>query len=114
MGRYLRVPFHMTPLLLVATFTVGMVIAVHAGMGGIPLAIVLVSWFFKYCFVLLDSIVAGEDEPPVLAVEMVNPLSEQRPLLAAGLIGGECALVVSVHHHLGWLGGFIAGAAVIL
>src|SRR5205814_2719767 len=37
------------------------------------------------CFVLLDSVVAGEDEPPVLSIEMVNPVSEQRPLVLAAL-----------------------------
>jgi hypothetical protein len=101
MVRHLLLPLHATPLLLVVTFSFGSLIAWKAGFAGIPLAVVLISWFFKYCFVLLDSIVAGEDEPPVLSVEMVNPVDEQRPLMTALLIGAECAGVSALEQHLG-------------
>jgi hypothetical protein len=87
--RYFSVPLHITPLLLVVTFALGLRLAVAAGLTGIFLGLLLFSWFFKYCFVLFDSIVAGEDEPPVLSVEMVNPVSEQRPLVLAALVGTE-------------------------
>jgi hypothetical protein len=99
--RYLLVPFHGTPLLLVATFSVGLVMAFKAGLMGIPLGFLLLSWFFKYCFVVLDSIVAGEAEPPVLSIEMVNPISEQRPLALALLIILEGMLVVALQKHAG-------------
>ena len=114
MSRYLLVPLGATPLTLVMTFTVGMVIAANTGWAGIPLGVILISWFFKYCFVLLDSVVAGEDEPPVLSVEMVNPLSEQRPVLAALLIGFECAGVVLLGHSIGLIAAFAAGVLVVL
>jgi hypothetical protein len=94
--RYLLVPFHGTPLLLVATFSVGLLVASKAGLMGIPLGFLLLSWFFKYCFVVLDSIVAGDTEPPVLSIEMVNPISEQRPLALALLIILEGTLVVAL------------------
>jgi hypothetical protein len=83
--RYFLVPIHSTPLLLVVTFAFGLKLAVAAGLAGFPLAFLLFSWFFKYCFVLLDSVLAGDDEPPVLSIEMVNPVSEQRPLVLAAL-----------------------------
>jgi hypothetical protein len=114
MSRYLLVPFGVTPLTLVMTFTIGLVIAANTGWAGIPLGVILISWFFKYCFVLLDSVVAGEDEPPVLSVEMVNPLSEQRPVLAALLIGFECAGVVLLGHSFGLIAAFAAGVLVVL
>lgn len=85
MKRYFLVPIHSTPLLLVVTFALGLRLAVAAGLTGIFLGLLLFSWFFKYCFVLFDSVVAGEDEPPVLSIEMVNPVSEQRPLVLAAL-----------------------------
>jgi hypothetical protein len=99
--RYLLVPFHATPLLLVVTFSVGLVMASKAGLMGIPLGFLLLSWFFKYCFVVLDSIVAGEAEPPVLSIEMVNPISEQRPLALALLIVVEGMLVIALQRYAG-------------
>jgi hypothetical protein len=55
-------------------------IAAKAGFIGIPLALLLFSWFFKYAYILFDHTVRGFDEPPTLDIEMVNPLNEQRPL----------------------------------
>jgi len=83
MQRHLLWPFHATPLVLVATFTFGLLLAAYAGLAGLALGVVLLSWFFKYCFVLLDAMIAGDEEPPVLSVEMVNPFDEQRPLVQA-------------------------------
>lgn len=99
--RYFLVPFHGTPLLLVVTFSIGLALASQAGFMGIPLGFILLSWFFKYCFVLLDSIVAGDSEPPVLSIEMVNPVSEQRPLALALLIILEGTLVVALQRYAG-------------
>src|ERR1700712_3914563 len=93
MKKYFLVPIHGTPLLLVVTFALGLRLALAAGFTGIPLGLLLFSWFFKYCFVLFDSVVAGEDEPPVLSVEMINPVSEQRPLVLAALIVAEIMFV---------------------
>jgi hypothetical protein len=106
--RYLLLPLHGTPLLLVATFCVGLLLASKAGLMGIPLGFLLLSWFFKYCFVVLDAIVAGESEPPVLSIEMVNPLSEQRPLALALLIIAEGTLVVALRKVAGPAAGLCA------
>lgn len=93
--------------MLVLTFTVGLELAAHAGIGGWLLGLMLVSWFFKYCFILLDAIVTGAAEPPVLSVEMVNPVDEQRPLGQALIIAGGVALSYElgklVSPALGWL-----------
>ena len=64
-------------------------IAVKAGLVGIPLALILTSWFFKYAYILFDHTVRGFDEPPTLDIGMLNPFEEQRPLaqlVIAGLI----------------------------
>src|SRR3569833_2685280 len=107
-NRYFLVPIHSTPLLLVVTFALGLRLAVAAGLAGIPLAFLLFSWFFKYCFVLFDSVVAGEDVPPVLSIEMVNPVDEQRPLVLAALLMAEGLLLWRVRPAL-----LIAVAAVL-
>lgn len=108
MKRYFLIPLHTTPLLLVATFTLGLWFACNGGILAIPAGLVLLSWFCKYCFVLFDSVVAGEDEPPVLSMEMVNPVSEQRPLALAVIIAVEAVLVWRAAPGVRW----VAAAAV--
>jgi hypothetical protein len=100
--------FHSTPLVLVATFTVGFLLAMRAGLAGIPLAIILLSWFFKYCFVVLDSALLGHHELPVLSIEMVNPFDEQRPVAAALLIAAAVTAAIAANAYLG------AGSALAL
>jgi hypothetical protein len=110
--RYFLLPFHSTPLVLVLTFSIGMLLALEAGFVGIPLGLLLFSWFFKYCFVILDSVVAGDDEPPVLAIEMVNPISEQRPLVLGALILAAGMAVIALQRRFGSAVGF--GAVIVL
>lgn len=79
--RYLAIPLRTAPLLLIGTFGVLLVVATKAGFFGIPLGLILLSWFSKYSFVLMDHLADGVVEPPVLSIEMVNPLTEQRPMI---------------------------------
>jgi hypothetical protein len=107
MKRYFLFPFRGGSLALVVTFTLGLVLARRAGWMGIPLAALLISWFFKYCFILLDAVITGLEEPPVLAIEMVNPVDEQRPLAQAALLAGGAYLAFELGTHttatFGWL-----------
>ena len=112
MKRYFLLPFHSTPLVLVLTFSIGEVLALEAGMAGIPLGWLLFSWFFKYCFIIFDSVVAGDDEPPVLSIEMVNPVGELRPLVLAVLIFAAWMLVSALQTRFGAAVGF--GAVILL
>lgn len=113
MNRYALFPFQGGALVLLVTFTLAFTVGLHAGWFGIPLLAALVSWFFKYCFVLLDSIIIGATEPPVLDVEMINPLSEQRPLGQALIIAGGVALTLWVGRTAGVVAGWLCGAAVL-
>jgi hypothetical protein len=114
MNRYVLFPFRGGALMLLLTFTVGQEIALHAGWMGLPLALALLSWFFKYCFILLDAIVVGAAEPPVLSVEMINPINEQRPLGQALLIAGGVALCLAAGKSLGVMMGWLTGAVLLL
>jgi hypothetical protein len=114
MTRYLAFPFRGAALALVLTFTVGLALAMQAGLTGIPLALLLLSWFFKYCFILLDAVVAGDEEPPVLSIEMVNPISELRPLAQALLIAAGVMLVVTLGKFAGPPLAWLCGALLIL
>jgi hypothetical protein len=90
--RYLGLPARPVPLLLIAVLAGGLALSSQAGLLGIPLALILLSWALKYAFVAFDTVARGFDELPVLSIEMVNPVDEQRPL---GII-----LIVLVSHGI--------------
>lgn len=78
--RYLVLPLRGGSGVLIAVFALLLLVAIKARFVGIPLALIILSWFFKYAFVLLGHVTEGASEPPVLSMEMVNPANEQRPL----------------------------------
>ena len=90
-------PAHLTALLLIATLTLLLSIASLAGLPGLPLMVIVLSWLFKYAYVLLDLSAEGIAEPPVLSAEMVNPV-EQRPLMQLAICGAGFGLAW-------WIGG---------
>ncbi len=85
---YLALPLRTAPLLVISIFSVLLVVAFKAGLLGIVLGWTLISWFFRYSFVLLDHTAEGVREPPALSVEMVNPISEARPLVLLLIVIG--------------------------
>jgi hypothetical protein len=113
MKRYFLLPFHSTTLLLLGTFTLGWALVAKAGFLGIPMGLILLSWFFKYCFVLLDSITAGSETPPVLSVEMVNPIDEQRPVTQAAIVVLGTLLTRTIFDQFGHAAGLVTGSALL-
>lgn len=78
--RYLEFLLSPSLLMVVALISFGETLAIRVGYLGIWLSLTLGSWFFKYCFAMMDAAVLGERQAPVLSVEMLNPIDEQRPL----------------------------------
>jgi len=97
-------------------FAVLLTIASKAGLiTGIIMAVMVTSWFFKYAYVLFDHTVRGFDEPPVLDVDMLNPLNEQRPLAQVVILALVYVAVSYVEHALGsTVAAVIAVAAILL
>jgi hypothetical protein len=84
--RYLLMPARPTVLVLIAALSLGFLVAPYGGLIGMVLALLLLLWLFNYAYVLLEQIANGASEPPVLAVEMLNPMNEQRPLLQLAIM----------------------------
>jgi hypothetical protein len=78
--KYLLVPLRGAAIALIGIFSVLLLMAAAGGLLGLPLGLIVISWFFKYGFALLDQVADGVNEPPVLSYEMVNPANESRPL----------------------------------
>ena len=111
--RYLLLPLRSAPLFLIVLFSGVLGFASVAGFFGIPLGFILLSWFFKYSFVLLDSATEGATEPPVLSVEMINPVDEQRPLVLLLIAVGIYFLSDAASHWFGPVTGSLAGLAAV-
>lgn len=110
--RYLAMPLRTAPLLLIGTFSILLVVAAKAGLIGIPLGLILLSWFSKYSFVLMDRLAEGVTEPPVLSTEMVNPLDEQRPMILLLMVIGLFYATDSASYWIGKRGALVLMLAV--
>ncbi len=100
---------------MLIVFAFLLMLASNAGLMGLPLALILTSWFFKYAYVLFDHTVRGFDEPPTLDIQMVNPFNEQRPLAQLAFVGLVYLAVHFAQLHFGrGPAVVIAGAALLL
>lgn len=82
-------------------FAVLLIMAAKARLVGVPLALLVTSWFFKYAYILFDHTVRGFDEPPTLDIQMMNPIDEQRPLGQVVILGLIGYAVYLAHDHFG-------------
>ena len=99
---------------VVVVFAILLSVAAKAGLPGIPLALILISWLFKYAYVLFDHVVRGVDEPPALDINMVNPLNEQRPIAQVIILAAVAALVILTARVLGPVAGTLLAAVALL
>ena len=95
---------------LIIVFAIGITIAESAGLIGIALGLILLSWYSKYAFILFDHVVSGVEEPPALDIQMVNPADEQRPLAMLCILAGMYWLCHALSAFVaGWVGAVAAG-----
>jgi hypothetical protein len=99
---------------VIIVFAVLLSIAAKAGLFGLPLALILTSWFFKYAYILFDHTVRGFDEPPALDIQMLNPLDEQRPLAQVVILGLIYAAVYFAQAKMGPTPGRVIAVAAAL
>jgi hypothetical protein len=109
----MKLAFFGSGVILVALITAGLMFAVSQKILGIPLAAALVPLFFKYCFVVLDAAVAGDNHPPVLAIEMVNPVNEPRPVSEALLIISGVLVAKATFAYVGHAAGVLVSAVLL-
>jgi len=99
---------------VVIVFALLLSVAAKAGLFGLPLALILTSWFFKYAYILFDHTVRGFDESPALDIQMLNPLDEQRPLAQVLILGLIYAAVYFAQATMGPTPGRIIAVAAAL
>jgi hypothetical protein len=79
-ARCLLRPLVGPPLVFITIVTPLLALAGALGLPGVPLLLLLASWIWAYAYLLVDYTARGLP-PPVLAMEMVVPWYEPRPLL---------------------------------
>jgi hypothetical protein len=99
--RHLVRPARGGAVAVIVVFAFLLFIAAKAGFIGIPLALVVISWFFKYAYILFDHTARGFDEPPTLDIQMMNPIDEQRPLAQVLILSVIGALLYYAHAYIG-------------
>src|SRR5450755_4659768 len=95
-------------------FAVLLSLSAKAGLMGIPSAFILMSWFFKYAYVLFDHTVRGFDEPPTLDIQMLNPIDEQRPLAQVLILVLIYFAVKFAQHTMGSAVGVVIAVVAVL
>jgi hypothetical protein len=96
---------------VVVVFAFLLFMAAKARLVGLPLALLVTSWFFKYAYILFDHTVRGFDEPPTLDIQMMNPIDEQRPLGQVVILGLLGYAVYLTSEHFGTAAAFGLGIA---
>jgi hypothetical protein len=86
---------------VVVVFAFLLVMAANMKLAGIPVALLVTSWFFKYAYILFDHTARGFDEPPILDIQMMNPIDEQRPLAQVVILGLIGYAVYLTYDHFG-------------
>jgi hypothetical protein len=107
--RHLTRPLRGGAVAVILVFTVLLVIAEQSRLVGLPLALLVTSWFFKYAYILFDHTVRGFDEPPTLDIQMINPVDEQRPLAQVLILALLGALIYYVNASVGPLAAVTLG-----
>jgi len=110
--RHLLRPARGGAAMLVIVFAILISIA-SLSIVGLPLLLILSSWFLKYAYILFDHTARGFDEPPVLDISMVNPFSEQRPIAQLAILVVLGSLLAAAKVYIGSLAVAVLTGAVL-
>ncbi len=113
-GALLCLPLQIAGALTLLALGLVLTILLKGGMLALPGVIILLSWFFKYSFALLDDVVAGRYEAPVLSIEMITAsLGEFRFLLPLILVIAAFFATGAGRYFIGTLGAALLGVLLL-
>lgn len=114
LNRYLPFALTASTLVFASTVTVALLLLIKAGVAGLVLAAPLAACFLRYCYLMLDDILGGSQEPPALSADVVNLVADRRPLVQGLLLGAMTGLVVITTQLAGFVYGALAAAALLM
>jgi hypothetical protein len=111
--KYLAYPANLATIVFIAIVSILLTIASHVGIFGIPLAAIMLTWFFKYGLVMVEHIAWEHEGTPVLSVEMVHPLEQQKSIVLLIITGIFFAIFYGARYWVGNIPGAIIGLAAV-
>jgi hypothetical protein len=75
---YLARAISLSSVLFVVLAGALMAVAFKVGMFGVPLFLIMLTWFFRYGLLMMEYVAWNGAEAPVLEVEMLNPLEQTK------------------------------------
>jgi hypothetical protein len=107
--RYLSVPGSLASVMFIAFAGTLLTVASFVGVFGIPLAAIMLTWFFKYGLVMVEHVAWEQKDAPVLSVEMIHPLEQQKSMVLMLITGMFFAIFYAAQFWAGALAGAFIG-----
>jgi hypothetical protein len=107
--RYLAYPANLASIIFIVFASILFSVAVWAGIFGLPLQAIMLTWFFKYGLVTVEHIAWKVEGEPVLSVEMLNPIEQPKSIVLLIITGVFFAILYAALYWLGPIFGAIVG-----
>jgi len=111
--RYLAYPANLASIIFILFASLLLTLALSVGAFGIPLAAIMLTWFFKYGLVTVEHICWKVEGEPVLSVEMVHPLNQGKSFVLLIITGIFFAIFYAAQFWAGKLVGAVIGLAAV-
>lgn len=112
--RYLAYPANLASIIFIVFDSLLLTAASYVGWMGIPLALIMLTWFLKYGLVTVEHITWQQPEEPVLSVEMIHPLEQQKSIVLLVVVGEFSAAFWAAQYWFGNVIGAVIGIAAIM
>ncbi len=112
--RYLAYPANLASIIFLLFDSLLLTAASYAGWLGIPLAVIMLTWFLKYGLVTVEHITWQQPEEPVLSVEMIHPLEQQKSIILLVVVGEFSAAFWAAQYWFGVVVGALVGIAAVM
>jgi hypothetical protein len=111
--RYLAYPANLASGIFIVFASVLLSAALSVGMFGLPLASIMLTWFFKYALVTVEHICWKVEGEPVLSVEMIHPLQQGKSFVLLIITGIFFAIFYAAQYWAGPVAGAAIGLAAV-
>jgi hypothetical protein len=110
---YLGRAISLSSVMFVVLASALMALALKVGLFGIPLLLIMLTWFFRYGLLMMEYVAWDGAEAPVLEVDMLNPIEQAKSGILLFITGVFFAIFYAAQYWLGNFMGAIVGLAAV-
>jgi hypothetical protein len=111
--RYLGYPANLASIVFIVFASILMTAGIATLPYGLPLVLIMLTWFLKYGLVTVEHIAWQTEGEPVLSVEMIHPLEQKKSFILLVVIGELCLAGYAATYWFGPIAGWIIGLLAI-